>query len=621
MKDKNMLKIAAGLFVMANTLPLSAQEGVVFTDSPDLYYNSSWGTSRAERYDVAVSLSFPRLEGTKIESITFPWRGSEGVTDVKIWLSKELKVENKVNIPDVMEVDAVCSDGRVSATLSEPYEIGEGGVFAGLSFTVEVKDTEPQKAPVAALRSDDMFGTGFWIHTSSTYGNRWKNLQEEYGEVPVFEVSLDVADPYAVTLDVAGEFYSVAGESASIPVAISSYGSQRVENLTVAERRGGEESGEITLETEKDARFYFGYPVAATLTLPSGDVKGRQELSLSVEKVNGEVNALAEESDEITLFVCSSRPEHRPLFEEYTGTGCGNCPRGTLGMEKLTEMYGDRFVGVAYHVSDIMSIADIEGYPNYAPAQPDAYIDRYVKTDPYFGTDMSKMEFLVPEVWEAQEEIFAPAHFSLTCNWADEARERLDVTADFTFVRDYEDADFRVAYILVSDGLRGEGVNWRQANYYSGESGRWPADFDQFVDAPRYIEDMTYNHVAIALPEKDGVAGSVPSEISADAAMSHSYTFDLSEAVNLKGESLVQDKKDIYVVAALVDASTGHVVNSAKATPAQLAVEDLETADEPVAVEFVTLQGYKLERVLKGEPVIEVSRYSDGRVKTRKVML
>ena len=69
---------------MAATLPLSAQENAVFTDSPDLAYDATWGTSRAERYDVAVCLSFPRLEGAAVESVSFPWLAPEGASDVRI---------------------------------------------------------------------------------------------------------------------------------------------------------------------------------------------------------------------------------------------------------------------------------------------------------------------------------------------------------------------------------------------------------------------------------------------------------------------------------------------------------------------------------------------------------
>ena len=611
----NILSIAAaGLFAIAGVLPLSARDYAVFTDSPGLLSDGAWGTSRAERYDVAARLALPEMVGTAVESVSFPWLATDGVSDVRIWLSKALTVENKTNVPDVMELDAVYADGKMSAALPQPYKMEAEGVYVGISFTVEQKDTPEQKTPVATVAVADMFGTGFWIHTSSTYGNRWKDIAAERGALPVFEVTLTDVPPCAACIRIAdGDHYAVAREESDVRMEVVSYGSEPIENLTLSDASGSL-SDRLTVSVDADMEYYFGYPVSCGLTLPPVDATGRHDMLLAVEEVNGEPNTLAADRTPLILYVCSSRPEHLPLFEEYTGTGCGYCPRGALGMEKLKEMYGDRFVGVAYHISDIMSIARMEDYPNYAPSQPDAYLDRYVKTDPYFGPDISSGRFLVDEVWNEQASIFSPAHFSASCRWADDARTAIDITSNVQFVRDYEDVDFRVAYILAGDGLTGPPPTWAQGNYYSGETDRWPADFDYLVDAPRLMINMTYDHVALCMPEMRGVPGSLPSAIKADEHMEHSYSIALENAINIKGESLIQDKNLLYVVAVLLDASTGKVINSALARPGETAVGELHS-DGGVA-EFYTLQG-----VRTGAPVhgIYIEKRPDG--SARKVMI
>lgn len=611
----NILSIAAaGLFAMAGALPLAARDSAVFTDSPGLLSDGAWGTSRAERYDVAARLALPQMAGTAVESVTFPWLPSDGVVDVRIWLSKALTVENKVNVPDVMELDATYADGKMSATLPSPYRIGEDGVYVGISFTVEQKETQEQKTPVATVDAGDMFGTGFWIHTSSTYGNRWKDLAAERGELPVFEVTLTDVSPYAACIRIAdGDHYAVAGEESGMRMEVVSYGCDPIETLTLSDVSGSM-SDPLTVSMDAGTVYYFGYPVSCGLTLPPVDATGRHDMELSVEKVNGEPNALAADRIPLILYVCSSRPEHLPLFEEYTGTGCGYCPRGTLGMEKLKEMYGDRFIGVAYHISDIMSIAEMKDYPNYAPSQPDAYLDRYVKTDPYFGTDMASGRFMVDEVWEAQASLFTTAHLSASCRWADDDRTAIDITSGIQFVRDYDDVDFRVAYILAGDGLKGNTPAWAQGNYYSGETGRWPADFDYLVEAPRLMMNMTYDHVALCMPEMRGVPGSLPASIKADEHLEHSYSIALENAVNLKGESLIQEKDLLYVVAVLLDASTGRVINSAIARPGDSAVGELDS--DNAAVEYFTLQGVRTDAPKHG---IYIEKRKDGSV--RKVMI
>lgn len=599
---------------MAGTLPLSARDYAVFTDSPGLLSDGAWGTSRAERYDVAARLALPQMAGAAVESVSFPWLVTDGVSDVRIWLSKTLTVENKTNVPDVMELSAVYADGKMSATLPDPYKMDEEGVYVGISFTVEQKETQEQKTPVATVAAGDMFGTGFWIHTSSTYGNRWKDIAAERRALPVFEVTLTDVSPRAVCIRLAeGERYAVVGEESEVPMEVVSYGADPIETLTLSDVSGSL-SGQLTVGMDAETEYYFGYPVRCGLTLPPVEATGRHDIELSVEKVNGEPNSLAADRIPLILHVCSSRPEHLPLFEEYTGTGCGYCPRGALGMEKLKEMYGDRFVCVAYHISDIMSIAEMEDYPNYAPAQPDAFLDRYVKTDPYFGPDIASGRFLVDEVWEAQASLFTPAHFSAACRWADEDRTVIDITSGVRFVRDYDDVDFRIAYILAGDGLRGATSAWAQGNYYSGETGRWPAEFDFLVEAPRIMVNMTYDHVALCMPEMRGVPGSLPASIKADESMEHSYSIALENAVNLKGESLIQDKNQLYVVAVLLDASTGRVINSAIARPGDTAVGQLPASD--TASEYFTLQGVRTYTPKHG---VYIEKHKDG--SARKVMI
>ena len=39
--------------------------------------------------------------------------------------------------------------------------------------------------------------------------------------------------------------------------------------------------------------------------------------------------------------------ERKVVVEELTGTACGWCPRGLVGMKMLRDLYGDRFIGVA----------------------------------------------------------------------------------------------------------------------------------------------------------------------------------------------------------------------------------------------------------------------------------
>ena len=72
-------------------------------------------------------------------------------------------------------------------------------------------------------------------------------------------------------------------------------------------------------------------------------------------------------------------------MEEYTGTWCGWCPRGAVGMAKMQEKYGEKFVGMVYH-TDASKDPMVTTTPatEYAGA-PWGVLDRTLDADPFYG--------------------------------------------------------------------------------------------------------------------------------------------------------------------------------------------------------------------------------------------
>ena len=66
--------------------------------------------------------------------------------------------------------------------------------------------------------------------------------------------------------------------------------------------------------------------------------------------------------------------------------------------------------------------------------------------------------------------------------------------------------------------------------------------------------------------------------------------------VNTSGESLVQDKKHIRVVAALIDTKTGHVVNAAKIDVSPFDASGINSIDttNPLKVSYENLYSLKV---------------------------
>lgn len=591
---------------------------VEYSNHRGIYSYTRWGSNQIENYDVAVRIDDPRFIGLSIEGVTFHVVETEGVGDFKIWGSKALILDNKVNAPDLFSAAVAAGNGTISYTFETPCEIGEDGLYLGYSFSVTKNGEETQKKPVAVIKDEaGEFGHNFYLHTSKTYG-KWIDNGEKSNFLIPFELILSGVKGENVTVALAPNFYGAVGNETPVRATLTNLGYAEVRTATIHYEAAGR-SGDIEVECSDLPAKQFMTSSEVSFNLPATDAISDGALRISVAAVNGKTNASASQQAEAQLEIFSRLPQRIPLLEEYTGTGCGWCPRGAVGMEKMAEIYGNRFVGVAYHCSDYMSIFKEEDYPSPAPAQPVAWIDRVRETDPYLGDiPLATPAFGIDRVWEEYAQRFTPADISLTCDWTDESHTAIEAKVRANFVKSYDNADFRMVYILVEDGLTGTDAKWDQGNYYSGETGKWPEDLQFLVDSPKSISGFVYNDVAILSTDPKGTEGSLPSRIEADNSYEHAVNLSLSEAVNLFGINLVQDPERISVIAAIIDSRTGDIVNCTKGKPGVAGVSTV--MDNDPETEYYNLQGIKIPAPEKGRVSIMVTTSADGSRKIRKVM-
>lgn len=599
-----MLTAAAFTAPAAGTVPyLNAGENL-----------SWWGTGKSETYDVAAYLG-PEFKGAEIRSVSFIVADDPEVSGFSVWLSGELMLDGGNNAPDVLSASVVPEEGRVSLALPEPYTVGGGGVYIGYSFTVAKKETDVQKKPVAVA---DGGLHGLYVHSSRTYSKWFSSAAGRDAALP-FEVVLGGLPDHAVALTLPAEIDAGAGSEITVGAAVVNFGAAGASSLELEWSAAGS-GGRVPVSLPEPLPALYRASVPLTVTLPPVASTGECGLRLRVVSADGADNAYSGPDGEAVIKVWRWLPKRRPLLEEYTGTGCGYCPRGAIGMEKMADLHGDDFVGVAYHHADVMSIFTPEEYPNPAPSQPVAWLDRTVKTDIYFGDlPYTSKTFGFDAVWTREAARFTPADLSLSCVWTDETRKEIKADAEAVFVKAFDGCDFRLSYILVADGLKGEGRGWSQGNYYSGQTGKWPEDFDWLVESPNPIQGMVYDHVAILYPSPEGIEGSVPSRIEEGQTVSHSQTLSLADAVNLEGAPLVQDGLAYSVVAVLTDASTGETLNCARRRVSDAGAVAGTEADTPVAVGFADLLGRTIPCPPKAGIYLEIRRHADGRIEARKM--
>lgn len=286
------------------------------------------------------------------------------------------------------------------------------------------------------------------------------------------------------------------------------------------------------------------------LTLPAIGERGLYDGTLAVTQVNGK--AVASEPVALSVQVMTFVPKKRVVMEEYTGFWCGWCVRGYACLEHLNADFGDDFIAISYHNGDELAL-DIS-YPSSVGGFPAAYLDRGASVNPVYEVAHDPVAALLKMQPVANIEVSA---FS--------DGEKVEATSTTTFVQDNDKADYRIAYFLLGNGMHDP--SWLQENYLSGkENYRSATDeyINKFVDGPERMADLTYDDVLIFCKEPKGIFGSVPSVIQADVPMTHVHNMPLNNAVNSVGVSLARPEATLSVVAALIDCSTGRIVNAAR---------------------------------------------------------
>lgn len=577
-----------------------------------------WGTSKKENYDVAVRLVSPGLVGSRIEKIEVPAKGGDGITNYRIWLSEELRLEGKKNSPDIMTAAATVEDGKISVTLDEPYAITDKGVYVGYSFDVDVLD-DASKKPVTVSESDN--GNAFYIHSSRTYlawGHNGVNLAADMS----VRLSGDFHDDAVAVerLDEPGELH---GEELTATVTIRNHGNQPVSSLTYElDFLGGKKSD--TVKFDNPLPTLYDTDVAFTVPLGSSDEAGGYPYSICIKEVNGRPNMDPQSDGTGMAYVYPYLPEHRTLMEEYTGLWCGWCPRGVVGMDGLKETWPDRFVGVTFHKDDILSINFT--IPVEDAGAPSAALDRTEVVDPYYGSgphDITTWKEGIEKDWLRFDAHTTVADMRLEAVWADAGMTAVKAEAGVKFVRPYDNADFRIIYILVQDGIEaGEPERkWVQSNYFSGNKAYAGTDLDWWYNAPSKVSGLTFNDIAILVPDIFGIPGSLPSEIEWLKEYSDVCELRLEDAVNQEGQSLVRDKDKMRVIAAVADASTGRIINACQSGIASdTGVDGIGMDDTPVRTEYYSPAGIRVEHPQDGL-YIRVRHYGDGAWKTDKMIV
>ena len=342
----------------------------------------------------------------------------------------------------------------------------------------------------------------------------------------------------------------------SIDYTISMDGEKVQKHLDLPKQQAAGDNGTTAIEVE-------GVPL--TKAKP-------YEVTVSIDKVNGQPYA-EENATTSTYHGVIRAASRRTVVEEFTGTGCGYCPRGWVGMEHLKANYQDKFVGIAlhqYNSSDPMYVA------NYYPISslgitgaPDCNMDRRQEMDPYYGVSYGTSHRIADDLLSFNA-VLPSVDVSVMGVWNDN-KTAVNITADIEALSD--GLNFSVAYVLTADGLSGTTSEWRQANYYASYSASslpTNPNLAQFGNGGTYGQSyvyLTFNDVMIGSSYNNSGANQASSISGANNT--HAGTvYQGTHTVSMPTKTILKNAIHndlVFANVLVIDNTTGQILNAARA--------------------------------------------------------
>lgn len=224
------------------------------------------------------------------------------------------------------------------------------------------------------------------------------------------------------------------------------------------------------------------------------------------------------------------------VIEEGTGTWCGWCVRGIVAMDYMKKTYGDKFLGIAVHVNDVMQSYDYAVGVNLS-SFPGCNVQRK-----YFAQDVDQEKFV--NFYNEIRATKSLGKITMKSAVLDRRNYSISVSSESEFC--YSGAgSYNVAYVLMEDDVTG----YLQVNYYSGGSGEMGGYEKLPSPTPVVFEDVA----RAIVPSYAG------STIATKVVKGQKYGFDYT----FEYPNSVQKCENLSVAALLIDAN-GEIINASK---------------------------------------------------------
>ena len=603
---KHLLLLAAALFGAFTPLSAAIEPTETqmwwgyFTDSDAaaIDYESGLGYSTASTFDVGILVPMTDrfASGSTINALRI-WFGpdvSKISGDLTVWISTQQPTD--ITAADYVQTVAKSSlaHGANDIALTTPFAVDGRDVYVGFTFSTT------SRAYPLMCNGDDAPNAFVFRHNNG----QWLDFNGQgYGKLAM-QLLLDGGDyprDCAAAMDF-GRTVVLQGNQGYASFRFKNAGSNAISSITYLLATDGAAAEERTLTVEPVG---FGDSKAVTIDLGVADEARKYVKQITITKVNGTDNGEPQRTASGDLIGISSKPAVLPVVEEFTGTWCGYCPYGTVGMQAAHETYGDRVALIAVHSGDVMQVSSYDGVVNaYASGFPSSQINRSgTSYYPYY------LKSYLTRFFDRATQ----ASLGLEAAWTDDSKTAVQFSTSTHFAYDGDDERYGLAFVLVEDGLKGSGSRWAQTNYLSGRSVE--DDMAFWSKAGSTVSNLQYDHVAVAAWDVlEGVDGSVEPSVRAAEPQAFSFTGDISAS------TLIQDKSKLTAIALLIDRTDGSIVNAARSEIADAAapvdaIAGVENGRSADVAGYYGIDGKRLSAPARG---VNIVKYRDGR--TEKVI-
>lgn len=304
---------------------------------------------------------------------------------------------------------------------------------------------------------------------------------------------------------------------------------------------GGEEKREViscTLSHGQTKDFSFDVPTGSLTA------EGYASVSMELKWADGSSDAtkIDNKANLKPIFV-SRAPNRYMVVEEGTGSWCGWCVRGIVGLREMKEAYPDRFIGIAVHTKQDPLRVD-----NYAqwiepaiPNYPGCLVNRDGYTRNPSPTVLNQYMQMMMEYADSEVGVSATV-----------GSEAINVTASVTSIVNLTSVRYQLAFVITEDGVPGRQDNF----YYDGNSG----EMGGFESMPAKVE-LEYADVARGIwPNAEGTGEKslqLPTKMTAGVPNEFTYQIPLGAFEHL-------DLGRCKVVALLLHRDSGMIENAAE---------------------------------------------------------